>query len=406
VGKHATQIISPESHPVADQFFSEMKKSGTAVAETIDVRKDGSEFYTEAHGAIIPYEGLNRIFVIIRDITERKKAEEELQKREAHQALVLSSLPMAFYVAQPFGDYGGTWVSEQIGKISGFTAEQFMNDIHLWASRLHPDDRDRVLDEFDKVLEKEAIEIEYRWQASDGKYLWFLDSGVLIRDEKGKPIEIIGTWLDITERKREAEKLGESYKKLQKAISGNIQLMAMTVEIRDPYTAGHQRRVADLARAIATEMALSEDQVEGIYMAGVIHDLGKISVPTEILSKPGKLNDNEFNLIKTHSQVGFDILKEIEFPWPIAQIVYQHHERMDGLGYPQGLSGEKILLEARIMCVADVVEAMASHRPYRPTLGIDVALGEIKKNKGKLYDPDVADACLNLFTENKFKFTD
>ncbi len=141
-------------------------------------------------------------------------------------------------------------------------------------------------------------------------------------------------------------------------------------------------------------------------MAGVIHDLGKISVPSEILSKPGKLTEIEFSLIKTHPQVGFDILKEIEFPWPIAQIVYQHHEKMDGSGYPQGLSGEKILLEARIMCAADVVEAMASHRPYRPALGIDVALEEIKKNKGKLYDPDVADACLNLFTENKFKFTD
>jgi len=194
---------------------------------------------------------------------------------------------------------------------------------------------------------------------------------------------------------------------LRKALDGIIHTVASTVEIRDPYTAGHQRRVADLARAIATEMALPKDQIEGIYMAGVIHDIGKIAVPTEILSKPDKLTELEFSLIKTHSKIGFDILREIEFPWPIAQIVLQHHEKMDGSGYPQGLSGEKILLEARVMCVADVVEAMASHRPYRAALGIDVALKEIKKNSGILYDAEVVvNACFNLFAENRFKFTD
>lgn len=190
---------------------------------------------------------------------------------------------------------------------------------------------------------------------------------------------------------------------LQRSMEGIIRAMAKTVEIRDPYTAGHQRRVSKLACAIAKEMNLSQIQIHGIKMAGDIHDLGKISVPAEILSKPTRLTDPEFSLIKTHPQVGYDILKGIEFPWPISQIVYQHHERMDGSGYPQGLSGNEILLEARIMAVADVVEAMASHRPYRPALGIDIALEEISKNRKIAYDPEAVDACLTLFKEKGFR---
>ena len=175
----------------------------------------------------------------------------------------------------------------------------------------------------------------------------------------------------------------------------------MTAETRDPYTAGHQRRVADLARAIALEMNLPLDMIDGIHMAAAIHDLGKISVPAEILSKPTKLLDIEFMLIKIHSQCGYDILKDIDFPWPVARTVLEHHERMNGSGYPNGLTGDKILMEARILSVADVVESMASHRPYRPALGIKAALNEISKNKGILYDPGPSEACLRLFHEKE-----
>jgi len=209
-----------------------------------------------------------------------------------------------------------------------------------------------------------------------------------------------------TERKWAEEELQHTLENLRKTMRATIQAIALTVKTRDPYTAGHQRRVADLARAIATEMGLSREQVDGIRMAGVIHDLGKISVPTEILSKPGRLTEIEFNLIKAHPQVGYDILKRIEFPWPIAQTVLQHHERLDGSGYPAGLSGEEILLEARILGLSDVVEAMCSHRPYWPALGIDKALEEISRNRGVLYDPNVVDACLKVFTEKGFKFED
>jgi len=191
---------------------------------------------------------------------------------------------------------------------------------------------------------------------------------------------------------------------LRDSLEETVRAIALTVEMRDPYTAGHQRRVADLATAIATQLGLPAEQVHGIHLAGVVHDLGKINIPAEILSKPGKITDLEFSLIKIHPQAGYDILKDINFPWPIAQMVLQHHERLDGSGYPQGLKGDAILLEARILSVADVVEAMSSHRPYRPGLGIEVALTEITKQRGSHFDPVVVDACLVLFREQHYSF--
>jgi len=196
--------------------------------------------------------------------------------------------------------------------------------------------------------------------------------------------------------------IAERTTKLEKAFDGIVRATALTVEWRDPYTAGHQRRVAELACAIAEEYGLSQDQIDGVSIAGLIHDLGKISVPAEILSKPSKLTKNEFNLIKEHPQVGYDILKEIEFPWPIAEIVLQHHERLDGTGYPQGLSAKDTHIESRIIAIADVVEAMASHRPYRPGKGVQSALNEIVDHKGDRYDPDIVDACLQVFKQKKF----
>ncbi len=214
---------------------------------------------------------------------------------------------------------------------------------------------------------------------------------------------VVLTFTDISNRIKTEKELKLRRKKLQEALEATVQAMAFTIETRDPYTAGHQRRVTRLACAIAEEMTLPEHKIEGLRMAGDLHDIGKISVPAEILSKPGPISEVEYNVIKTHPQVGYEILKTIEFPWPIAQIVHQHHERMNGSGYPLGLRGKKILLEARILAVADVVEAMATHRPYHPAQPIEMALDEISDNKGKLYDPDVVEACLRLFKKKGFK---
>jgi putative two-component system response regulator len=208
----------------------------------------------------------------------------------------------------------------------------------------------------------------------------------------------------LKEHHQAEEQLRLTMENLRKAMGATIQTLALTVETRDPYTAGHQKRVATLARAIAMEMVLSKNQTDGIRMAGAIHDIGKISVPAEILSKPAKLSDIEMELIRTHSQAGYDILKDIDFPWPIARIILEHHERMDGSGYPYGKTGNDILIESRILAVADVVEAIASYRPYRPALGLDHALEIISKGKGTLYDTNVVESCLKLFHQKGFNF--
>ncbi|BAV32950.1 hypothetical protein SCL_0628 [Sulfuricaulis limicola] len=206
------------------------------------------------------------------------------------------------------------------------------------------------------------------------------------------------------EREYAMEENRQNAARMQKALLETVEAIGSALEKRDPYTAGHQRQVAKLAHAIAQDMHLPQEAVEGIYMGSLIHDVGKIYVPAEILSRPGKLSEAEFNLIKAHPQVGYEIIKGIEFPWHVAKMILQHHERLNGSGYPQGLKGDEVCLEARILAVADVVEAMASHRPYRPSLGLDAALEEVSQNRGVLYDPQAVDICLRLFREKGFTF--
>lgn len=207
----------------------------------------------------------------------------------------------------------------------------------------------------------------------------------------------------VSHKRYEAEeKLRVTLDRLKRSAASTIQVLVSALEARDPYTAGHQARSANLACAIAAEMKLPEEKIEGIRMAGAIHDIGKLSVPVEILSKPTKLTSVEFSLIKEHSHSGFEMLKDVESTWPLAEIVHQHHERINGAGYPQNLKGDEILMEARILAVADVVEAISSHRPYRPAFDIKEALDEIEKNKGVLYDAAVVDACLRLFHEKGY----
>lgn len=254
------------------------------------------------------------------------------------------------------------------------------------------------------VKEKTGTECELQQVTKDGKNIWSRMTLTPRFNDSGQIIGILGIGVDITKYKNSEKNLREIMRKLKQALTGVIYATEQMIETRDPYTAGHQKRVAMLARAIAKKMDLPEDQVEGVFMVGMIHDVGKISIPAEILSMPRRLTPVEFNLIKNHPQAGYDILKSIDFPWPIANIILQHHERLDGTGYPKGLSGKEITLEARIIMVADVTEAIASHRPYRAAFGIKRALGEIKQNSGILYDSNVVNACVELFENNEFNF--
>jgi PAS domain S-box-containing protein len=218
----------------------------------------------------------------------------------------------------------------------------------------------------------------------------------------GRPA-IIGMLKDISAQKRADAEIRRYLGQLKTALKSTVEVATIISEMRDPYTAGHERRVAEIAAAIGAELGLDEDRQEGLRVAGHLHDLGKMTVPSEILSKPGKLRTAEYMLIQEHAQASYDVLKGVEFPWPVALVALQHHERIDGTGYPQGLKNDAILFEARIMAVADVVEAMSSHRPYRPGLGIEKALAEIKRGRGTAYDADVADACLRMFQEKRYQ---
>ncbi|MFH1043785.1 MAG: HD-GYP domain-containing protein, partial [Pseudomonadota bacterium] len=235
--------------------------------------------------------------------------------------------------------------------------------------------------------------------------VWINLTVALVRKDSGEPDYFISVIEDISEKKRAEEQIQRYIEQLRTAFMSTVEVATTLSEMRDPYTAGHERRVAGIAVAIGAELGFDEQRIEGLRVAGFLHDVGKITIPAEILSKPGRLSALEFQLIQGHTQAGYDVLKVVKFPWPVAEVALQHHERIDGSGYPQGLKGDAILLEARIMAVADVIEAMSSHRPYREALGIDAALAEIERGGGSAYDPVVADACLKLFREKRYEIS-
>ena len=336
----------------------------------------------------------------ILDITDLKLAEKALRVSEEKYRIVVENAKEAIIVTQDmnvvFVNNAGVDMIKYSEKV--LKPKPFMDFIH-------PDDRNMVIDHHIRRLKGEGVQSVYSFRllSEDGTVKWVELNAAVIK-WKERPA-ILSFLKDITERKLAEANLQQTLDSLQKAVGVTIQVMVSAVEMRDPYTAGHQLRVANLACAIATEMGLPQDKIDGIRMAGSIHDIGKLSIPAEILSKPTKLTNIEFSLIKEHPHSGYEMLKDVESPWPLAQVVYQHHERMDGSGYPRNLKGDEIIMEARIMAVADVVEAMASHRPYRAGLGIDAALAEIEKNKGTHYDNTVVDACLRLFREKGYQLT-
>ena len=313
--------------------------------------------------------------------SSRKRAEEELRASEELFRNYLECAPDGVYMS----DVKGTFIygNRKCEEITGYRREELIGKNFLELNILSEKDLNKAIQLLQANMQgKPTGPDEIELISKEGRRIP-IEISTSVVQRMGEGI-ILAFVRDITERKQAEKKLQQTLENLRKSFAATIQTMVSAIEMRDPYTAGHQLRVADLASAIATEMGLPMDKIDGIRMAGSIHDIGKLSIPAEILSKPTKLTDIEFSLIKEHSQTGYEMLKDVESPWPLAQIVYQHHERMDGSGYPRNLKGDEIILEARIMAVADVVEAMASHRPYRPGLGIEAALEEIEKNKRNL----------------------
>lgn len=384
-------------------------------------RKDGKQKTTIVAPQNISQPDSNEslCFAVITDITQRKYSEEALriQKREAD--IRVKELNCLFAISSMCDKVNMTL--DEILRRTIAVIPQSLQYPEIVCAKISVFEKDycrnfcRSSDYCSELQAKGTLAHLSKKIVSSGTEVgsirvWFKDNAVhetiepFLKEEHSlltAVAELLGT---IIERTNTEEKLKKSVEKLQTAMDGIVQAMAMTAEIRDPYTAGHQRRVSRLATSIAQEMGLPENEIDGIRLAGLIHDLGKIYVPAEILSKPGVISDIEFSIIKTHPQVGHDILRKIEFPWPLSKIVHQHHERLDGSGYPLGLKKDEILLSSRILSVADTVEAMASHRPYRPSLGIDKALEEINTNAGRFYDPHIVQICTDLFMKKGFSF--
>ena len=367
-------------------------------------QKSGAIRTVTLSAELLEIQGEQCLLTVIQDITERVQAERALKESERIYRLLADNVLDVIFLLDMNLNY--SYVSPSVKGLRGFEPEEVLKQRFL--ETLAPPSRDLAMKTLSEVMKPgesgheerpTSRTLQLEMNRKDGTTVWTEVKFSFVRDGNRRPVGTLGITRDITER-READE------RIRRALAATVQAIAVTVETRDPYTAGHQRRVVDLASRIAMEMDLPGDTIDGIRMAAAIHDLGKISVPAELLSKPTELTDIEFMLIKTHSQRGHDILKDIDFPWPVARIVLEHHERMNGSGYPNGLAGDNILMESRILSVADVVEAMASNRPYRPPLGIDAALNEISQNKGILYDPEVADACLRLFKEKDYRIRD
>ena len=340
------------------------------------------------------------IVAVYDDLTRQKLAEESLKSSEELSLSLMENSPSPIMVVN--ADTSIRYVNPALESLVGLKSSEILgkkSPYPWWPKELE----NGYSKKFKTVLKKGCNKLELLFNNRMGEEYWVeINAKPVFSNEELK--YLIVNWFDITDRKVMEDNLKISYKMLQKTLEGIINILAEIVETRDPYTSGHQKRVSKLAVAISNELGMESKIIEGIRIAAEIHDIGKINIPSSILSKPGKLTDIEFDMIKTHPQTSYNIISKIDFPLPIAEIIYQHHEKLDGSGYPRGLKDKDIMLEAKILTVADVVEAMSSHRPYRPALGLDKAVEEIIKNNGVLYDPGIVDTCIKVITKKGFRF--
>ncbi len=401
----ADVIHVEDRHVVVEQHLKRLSGEGVShMSRFRIVDKDGDRKWVEMNGVLFKWGGRPADLCFVNDVTQQVLAEEALRQSEERFRNLVENTSDWVWEVDTSGIY--TYVGPRVRNMLGYEPDEVLGKTPFHFMTAQESSRVAGIFESCMATKKPFTFVENVCLHKDGRKVFVEKSAVPFFDAEGNVRGYRGTDRDISERKQAEEQLQESYGRLESTLDGVIQAMALTVEIRDRHTAGHQRRVTELAHAIAWELGLSRERSRAVRIAGLLHDLGKITIPTEILSKPGRLNDMEFAIIKTHPKAGYEILKNIDFPWPIADIVVQHHERMDGSGYPAGLKGEESTLESRILAVADVVEAMSSHRPYRPALGIEKALKEIVGNRGSLYDTNVVDACMALFNRGSFKFAE
>jgi PAS domain S-box-containing protein len=400
-----TDLVLEEDFDAVKQAFVQGLKTDKSYVREYRIRNRENNFiWIQERSQIVCDAGGRVQYVsgIFFDITARKHTEEALQEGERFLSSVFSSILDGISVID--SDFNIVQVNSTMEKWYNhalpLVGEKCYQVHHGRSERCQP------CPAYQTMLTGEPHHETIPLKDADGQNVGWIDVHAFpwLSKTTGKMKGVIKYIRDISYRVTAEQNAAESLKNLKKALNGTVKALANTLESKDPYTASHQRRVVQLACALAQELGESADAIEGIRVMGFLHDLGKIAIPGEILSKPSKLNEFEFNLIKIHPQAGYDILKEIDFPWPVALAVLQHHERLDGSGYPHGLLGDDIILEAKILAVADVVEAIASHRPYRPALGLDYAMAELSRNQGVLYDPIVAQACMNLFSEQRFAF--
>ncbi len=397
-GRKVTEVIPgiKESNPELFEVYGRVASTG---------QPESLETYLPALGiwfSLSVYRPEAGHFVAVFDnITARKRAEQALREGEERFRGMLEQNVSAMFVIE---EGKLAYVNRRAAEILGYSVEELVGAAML--DLVAESDRPDMAEAMSQLLSGEQKTVERAFGAlrKDGS-LADLGGHAILATLQGKKV-ILGMAQDIGEQKKAQAEIERYIGRLEQAMESTLRAVSSMVELRDPYTAGHERNVGELAAAIGAEMGLAEATVKGLRLAGYVHDIGKISVPAEILSKPSRLTPMEFELIKGHSQSGHDVLKDVDFPWPVAEVILQHHERLDGSGYPRQLKDGEIILEARIMAVADVVEAMSSHRPYRPGRGLNAALEEIEKNRGGIYDAQVVAACLRLFRDRGYKLPD
>ncbi len=391
---HQRDIEAPECAQDTTKRLSAIEGKETQFFETIYLTRDNKRLPVEVNSRIIEYNGKKAVLSIARNITDRRRMQQNLMESEQKYRSLVDNALVGVYRSNLDGQI--LYANEALARLFEFDSPYEMIQKGVLSLYRTAADRERFLSRLQETGKIDYFEIELKTKYGKPK-------NVLISSTiEGNVLS--GIIVDITARKHMEEQLKEHIEKLERLTENTIDSMANIVERRDPYTAGHQQRVARLALAIAKEMRLNQHDIKGLNMAAVIHDIGKIYVPAEILTRPSKLSDSEFAIVKTHPLVGYDILKNVTFPWPVADMVLQHHERHNGHGYPNGLKGHDIMLEARILALTDVVEAMSSHRPYRPACTFEQTMEEITTNRGILYDPDIVDICIHLFVNKNFTF--